>query len=84
MGLNDSYGSVKTQILLTKPLPSISKIYSLILQEKKRMQIGQNTVMIVEPTALYVNNPNHPKGYQGEGGNQNYQGGNHAHQRGKF
>ena len=35
------------------------------------MQIGQNTGMIVEPTTMYVNNPNHPKGYQGEGGNQN-------------
>ena len=33
------------------------------------MQIGQNTGMIVEPTTMYVNNPNHPKGYQGEGGN---------------
>lgn len=71
IGLNDSYGSVKTQILLTEPLPFLSKIYSLILQEKKRMQIGQNTGMIVEPTTMYVNNPNHPKGYQGEGGNQN-------------
>ena len=35
------------------------------------MQIGQNTGMIVEPTTMYVNNPNHPKDYQGEGGNQN-------------
>ena len=35
------------------------------------MQIGQNTGMIVEPTTMYANNPNHPKGYQGEGGNQN-------------
>ena len=33
MGLNDSYGHVRTQILITEPLPNISKVYSLILQE---------------------------------------------------
>lgn len=78
MGLNDSYGQVKTQILLTGPLPSISKVYSMILQEEKRRSIGQAVEVVVEPTALYANNSNQPTGYQG--GNHNYhQGGNHGH-----
>ena len=68
MGLNDSYGNVKTQILLIEPLPYISKVYSLILQKEKKRQIGQGTEMIVEPTALYVNNSNHGKGFHGNQG----------------
>lgn len=64
MGLNDSYGNVKIQILLTEPLSTISKVYYLILREQKHRQIGQITEVIVEPTALYVNNPN-SKGHQG-------------------
>jgi hypothetical protein len=31
-GLNDSFGNVKSQILHMEPLPSIGKVYSLVLQ----------------------------------------------------
>ena len=75
MGLNDSYSTVTSQILITKPLPAINKAYSLILQEEKRTQIGQAN-LVIEPTALYANNSN-PKGFQG------HQGGNHGGQGGK-
>lgn len=78
MGLNDSYGNVKTQILLIEPLPSISKVYSLILQKEKRRQIGQGTEMVVEPTVLYVNNSNHGKRFHG---NQGGKGGNSKKER---
>ena len=53
------------------PFPSLAKYILWFCKKRKRMQIGQNTGMIVEPTTMYVNNPNHPKDYQGEGGNQN-------------
>ena len=66
MGLNDSYSTVTSQILITEPLPAINKAYSLILQEEKRRQIGQ-TDLVIEPTALYANNFN-PKGFQGHQG----------------
>ena len=75
MGLNDSYANVRSQILITEPLPGINKVYSLILQEEKRRQIGQAN-MVLEPTALYANNSSNAKGYQG----QTYHGGN---QKGK-
>ncbi|XP_075659220.1 uncharacterized protein LOC142629121 [Castanea sativa] len=63
MGLNDSYSTITSQILITKPLPVLNKAYSLILQEEKRRQVGQAD-LVIKPTALYANNPN-PKGFQG-------------------
>ena len=75
MGLNDSYSIVTSQILITEPLPALNKAYSLILQEEKRRQVGQAD-LVIEPTALYANNPN-SKGFQGhQGWNQVHQGWN--------
>lgn len=34
MGLNDSYGPVRSQILLMEPLPSVSRAYSFLLQDE--------------------------------------------------
>ncbi|GKV05630.1 hypothetical protein SLEP1_g17617 [Rubroshorea leprosula] len=39
MGLNDSYGSVRSQILLKDPLPAVNKAYSLMLREEKQRDI---------------------------------------------
>ncbi|XP_061351894.1 uncharacterized protein LOC133296862 [Gastrolobium bilobum] len=39
MGLNDSFSSVRAQILLMEPLPQLSRIFSLVLQEEKQRQI---------------------------------------------
>ncbi|GLU12107.1 hypothetical protein SLE2022_288130 [Rubroshorea leprosula] len=39
MGLNDSYGSVRSQILLKDPLPAVNKAYSLMLREEKQCDI---------------------------------------------
>jgi len=33
-GLNDSFSVVKTQVLLMDPLPSINKVYSMVVQEE--------------------------------------------------
>ena len=46
MGLNDSYGTLIRKILLIEHFPSLSKVFSLILQEEKRRSIG-NTVNVV-------------------------------------
>jgi len=35
-GLNDSYNSLKTQILLMEPLPSINKVFSLVMQQERK------------------------------------------------
>src|ERR1044072_8512201 len=36
MGLNDTYNQVKSQILLMTPLPPMSRVFSLVLQEEKQ------------------------------------------------
>ena len=72
MGLNDSYGNIIGQILLIEPLPSVSKVCSLILQEEKRRSIGHggNMVYPIESTVMYANN------------NQNFQGNFQGHKQG--
>ncbi|GMJ13708.1 hypothetical protein HRI_005040000 [Hibiscus trionum] len=42
MGLNESYAHVRAQILLMDPFPSISKVFSWILQEENQRSISLN------------------------------------------
>ena len=35
-GLNDNYNNVRTQILLMELLPSIKKVFSLIMQQERK------------------------------------------------
>jgi len=39
MGLHDSFSQIRGQILLFDPLPSISNVFSLILQEESQQEI---------------------------------------------
>ena len=48
MGVNDSYAQVRAQILLMDPLPSINKVYSLLIQEERRCSVGNNSSPHVE------------------------------------
>ena len=68
MGLNDGYGHVISQILLIEPLPSLGKVCSLILQEEKRINIGQSfkLIQLGDSTAMYVNNSRGFIGHQGQ------------------
>jgi hypothetical protein len=43
MGLNDSYGPTRSQILLMDPLPSVNRAYALILQEERQRNISHAT-----------------------------------------
>lgn len=40
MGLNESYTNVRTQILLMNPLPTINKVFSLVIQEERQRTAG--------------------------------------------
>ena len=40
MGLNESYAQNRGQILMIEPLPSLSKVFSLIIQEERQRSIG--------------------------------------------
>ncbi|XP_015163071.1 uncharacterized protein [Solanum tuberosum] len=39
MGLNSSYSSVKSSILMMDPLPSVSQAYSLLIQDEKQREV---------------------------------------------
>jgi hypothetical protein len=40
MGLNDSFSHVRAQILMTEPLPSITKAFPLVVQEERQRNIN--------------------------------------------
>ena len=42
MGLNESYNQIRGQILLIDPLPSINKVYSLLIQDESQRSIGHS------------------------------------------
>ena len=67
-GLNDSYSQVRAQILMMKPIPSIDKAFSLVIQEKRQRSLGFNLGSSVETTALVVKNQSftHSSGFASE------------------
>lgn len=40
MGLNDSYSQLRGQILVMKPIPSITECFSLLVQEEKQREVS--------------------------------------------
>ena len=54
MGLNDSFSHVRGQILLMDPIPSVEKVFSLLIQDEKQRSVrqGSNNGPFVESTAL--------------------------------
>ena len=52
MGLNDSYAQVRAEILLMDPLPSVNKVYSLLIQEERHCIVGNNSGPHVESSTL--------------------------------
>ncbi|XP_061353180.1 uncharacterized protein LOC133297958 [Gastrolobium bilobum] len=48
MGLNDSFSSIRAQILLMDPLPSLSKVFSLVLQEERQREITTSVPLVTD------------------------------------
>ena len=42
MGLNESYSHIRAQILMMDPLPLITKVFALVIQEEHQRAINQN------------------------------------------
>lgn len=40
MGLNESYSSIRGQILSMEPIPSVTKAFSIVIQEEKQQEVG--------------------------------------------
>ena len=55
MGLNDSFSHVRAQILMTNPLPSITKAFGLVVQEKRQRNINiPSLVPTADSVALFT------------------------------
>uniref|UniRef100_A0A2N9GZ55 Integrase catalytic domain-containing protein n=1 Tax=Fagus sylvatica TaxID=28930 RepID=A0A2N9GZ55_FAGSY len=69
VGLNDSYASIRGQILLMEPLPTINKVFALVSQEERQRELTSGPMMHADnsgPTVLAVAN------YKPYGGNKNF------------
>ena len=51
MGLNETYAVVKGQILLMEPMPPLSKVFSLLLQDEKQRKVGTRKKVLVDASA---------------------------------
>ncbi|KAL5721828.1 hypothetical protein ACHQM5_005423 [Ranunculus cassubicifolius] len=54
MGLNESYNSIRGEILLMDPLPTVNKAYAFVLQEEKQRSMSMNSTNVVDSTAFAV------------------------------
>ncbi|GAU48976.1 hypothetical protein TSUD_245670 [Trifolium subterraneum] len=72
-GLNDQYSHVKSQIMLMDPLPPISKVYSLLIQQER-----QTVIPLDESKLLAMSNNQYPN----MNNNQNYARDNQSYARG--
>lgn len=55
MGLNPSYDAVRGNILMMKPLPSISETHSLLIQDEKQREIHVASQFFPESSSMHVN-----------------------------
>ena len=52
MGLNDSYAQTRCQILMMEPLPPLSKVFALVIQEEWQWSINNGILFLLEPLHL--------------------------------
>ena len=48
MGLNDSFAHIHGPILLLDPLPSFTKVFSLILQDEEQRKTGNSSLSALD------------------------------------
>ena len=58
MGLNDDYNSIRGNILIMSPLPSISQVYSMLIQEEKQREIRSSGHFLADSASLAVEHSN--------------------------
>ena len=54
MGLNESFDSVRSQILLLDPFPSVNKVYSMVLRIEKQREVTDISTTTIEDTTLFA------------------------------
>ncbi|XP_074350686.1 uncharacterized protein LOC141690015 [Apium graveolens] len=77
MGLSDQFTTIRGQLLMMKPLPSLSQAYSLLLQEEVQRDC-HNSVVVTENAAMsikYTGNKHRNFSQNNYNSNQSFQGG---------
>lgn len=59
MGLNESYDSIRTQILVLDPLPMVNKAYSMVLRVNKHRAVQIDLTSSTESSAMLVKTTQH-------------------------
>jgi hypothetical protein len=62
MGLNESFSQVRGQILLIDPLPSINKVFSLVVQEERQRMVSSSSLSFNQNTTaadVYIQSEHH-------------------------
>ena len=54
MGLNESYSHVRGQILLIDPLPSINRVFSLVVQKERQCFISSSSLSFNQKTTALL------------------------------
>jgi len=65
VGLHDSFSAVRSQLLLQTPLPSMGKVFSLLLQEESQRSPTNMVGISIDSQAMAAgqyHNPNHRSG----------------------
>ena len=76
IGLNETYNQVWGQILLMDPLPSVNRVYSLLIQDERQRSIGHSTGAYIESTALATKSSARAVGFGNTYGNNSGAKGN--------
>ena len=58
MGLNDDYNSIRGNIIMMSPLPSISQVQSMLIQEEKQREIRSSGHFLVDSASLAIESHN--------------------------
>lgn len=54
MGLNYSYSGIRAQILMVDPLPTVSRVFHLLIQEERQRVIGMRSIIPNNPMSFSV------------------------------
>ena len=64
MGLNESFSTIRGQILSMDPFPSVTKVFALVVQEEKQKEVGASTsasevshAFALKPSSVARNHP---------------------------
>ncbi|XP_060191013.1 uncharacterized protein LOC132620365 [Lycium barbarum] len=75
MGLNDTYGPVRSNILMISPLPNVNLAYSLLIQDEKQREIYVNSQFPGDSSSYLAvqqhSSTNKPQNYEYKGKRNN-------------